>query len=446
VNEVRVLPAPSGRVLKYEEAKEPPEAIDWRALSARRCTRMSRRLLLVSIVVLSTLIVTMPASARQEKATPSYGREKTNARSPVIIFFDDMEAGTNGWSHVDNTALATPKWHLDTYHAYDGTYSWWCGELNPAFTGGDGYGNSWNQLLNIPETDIGAATYPILDFAYRCDSEVACDFTYVEAESGGVYVKLNRGFNGVVAWTTFPGAAIGPGTYDNPFNGRFRFVSDSGWSDEDGLYDSDGGGIQVDNVKIYDYFGGTIYFYDDCEGGGLCVPSVPSAAGDYWHQIDRECPAYSDPHSWWCGDDADTSLIPPSLNNSLLSPLIDVTGVTVCTLRFLLHAEVPTVDNDYWLEDVSTDGGATWYMVGNYWGDFAQCDGWATHGLNGIDIGPYLPGTSFQFKLTFVTTDNGCGPGVAGGAGITLDDTWVEDWTGSPVERTTWTKIKSLYR
>jgi hypothetical protein len=112
----------------------------------------------------------------------------------------------------------------------------------------------------------------------------------------------------------------------------------------------------------------------------------------------------------------------------------------------LLHAEVPTVDDDYWTEDVTTDGGASWNMTGAWWGDFGQCDGWGTSGINGVDISPFLPGTSFKFRLTFYTTDNGCGPGAAGGAGIMLDDIWLEDWTGSPVERTTWGQVKAMYR
>jgi hypothetical protein len=85
-------------------------------------------------------------------------------------------------------------------------------------------------------------------------------------------------------------------------------------------------------------------------------------------------------------------------------------------------------------------------MTGAWWGDFAQCDGWGTSGIAGVDISPLLPGTSFQFKLTFYSTDNGCGPGAAGGAGIMLDDTWLEDWTGSPVEETSWGSIKAMYR
>jgi hypothetical protein len=406
---------------------------------------MSRTALSTVLSIVLVLIALSAAAAPRGVAEAIKPAPPLQSRA-TIIFYDDMEAGTSGWTHVDNTAAVSPKWHVDTYLAQGGGRSWWCGEFNPGFSGGDGYGNNWRQILSIPETDISAATYPVLDFAYRCDSEYDYDFTYVQAESGGVYVNLNRGFSGRHAWAPYAGVAIGPGSYDNPFHGQFYFVSDAGWSDQDGGYDSDGGGIQVDDVRIYDYLGGAVYFYDDCESGGLCVPSVPSGAGDYWHQIERACPAYSDPHSWWCGDDADTSLIPPGLDNSLLSPLVDVSHATVCTLRFLLHAEVPTVDNDFWKEEVSTDGGATWYVVGDYWGDFRQCDGWATHGISGVDLSPYLPGTLFQFKLTFFTTGNGCGPGWAGGAGIMLDDVWIEDWSPVDVEPTSWGKVKSLYR
>jgi len=48
---------------------------------------------------------------------------------------------------------------------------------------------------------------------------------------------------------------------------------------------------------------------------------------------------------------------------------------------------------------------------------------------------------------TFHTTDNGCGPGAAGGAGINVDDTWAEgEPTGSPVEQSSWGRIKGMYK
>jgi len=51
-----------------------------------------------------------------------------------------------------------------------------------------------------------------------------------------------------------------------------------------------------------------------------------------------------------------------------------------------------------------------------------------------------------RYMITFYTTDNGCGPGVAGGAGINLDDTWFEGQVAVPVEESSWGSIKAMYR
>ncbi|MBD3367925.1 MAG: hypothetical protein GF405_07120 [Candidatus Eisenbacteria bacterium] len=406
-----------------------------------------RRATLILTFAMVAVLAAGPAFAMKDVADYTTVVERPNTRSPIILFFDDVESGVNGWTSVDNTASASPKFHLDSYYAYQGSYSWWCGELNAAFAGGDGYANGWDQRLVIPSTDVSGAYYPILTYAFRHDSEPGFDFTYVQAESSGVYVDMNRGYDGSSGgWQDIGAYGFVLAPYDNPVQARFRFVSDGAWSDSDGLYDSDGGAFMVDNIKIFDFYGGYTYFYDDGETGGLCTPSIPASAGDYWHIVSRACPAYSDPHCWWCGDDADTTLIPPNLDNSLISPAVNIAGSSVCTLRFLLHAEVPTVDNDYWTEEVTVDGGSTWVMTGAWWGDFGQCDGWGTSGISGTDLSPLLPGTTFQFRLSFYTTDNGCGPGAAGGAGIMLDDTWLEDWTGSPVEETTWGAVKSMFR
>jgi hypothetical protein len=410
---------------------------------------MTKRLLSLLLLTALFAMTAAEAAARTSTADPGHARRRRSTRSPTIVYFDDMESGEGGWSHHDNTSGAATKFHLDQYYAYEGSYSWWCGEQSPSFSGGDGYGNGWDQRLAIPPVDLSAATNPFLEFHCRYDSEPDYDVTVVEAESAGVYVPLNRHigqparFDGVEPWGR---AEFYLGWYDDPFVGRFRFTSDGAWSDEDGLYVSDGGAFHVDNIRVYDYYSGATLFWDDGESGGLCVPHVPAAAGDWWHIVDRPCAAYSDPHCWWCGDDADTGLVPPNLANSLTSPPIDLTGAIECTLRFLLHSEVPTDDNDYWVEEVSTDGGATWTSVGAWWGDFEQCSGWGAHGINGIDLTPFLPGTAFHFRVTFYTTEDGCGPGVAGGAGIALDDVWIEDWSESAVEQITWGRIKAMYR
>ena len=43
--------------------------------------------------------------------------------------------------------------------------------------------------------------------------------------------------------------------------------SDGAWSDQDGLYLSVGGAFMCDDIQIWDYYSGTVYFFDDIESG-----------------------------------------------------------------------------------------------------------------------------------------------------------------------------------
>jgi hypothetical protein len=379
-----------------------------------------------------------------EPATELEGPSRVNE----VLFADDMEGDVSGYSSADFTAGASPHFHWDTYMAFGGTgQSWWCGNFD--YDADGGYGNSWDDRLVIPTTDLTGASYPVLTYAFRHDSEIGYDFTYVQAESGGVYVNLNRGYDGAVNWTDIGvyGFVLVP--YDNPLNARFRFLSDGAWSDEDGLYLSVGGGFMCDNVQVFDYFGGYVYFYDSEPGAreDECIPEVPGAAGDYWHLIDRACPALSDPHSWWCGDPTDTSFVPPNLQNGLFSPLVDISGASACTVHFAQHFAIPTIDNDY-ISYYGTSDGMNYYGIASYWGDFGSCDGWGGTAYNiGFDITQFgLPPYSWGgFLWVMNTTDNGCGPAGGGDAGAMIDDLWYEVPT-SPVEPVSWGSIKSMYR
>ncbi len=403
-----------------------------------------------TLIVLTALVLVVFAcgqvQATKQVASPVY--DAGHERWPTTVFwFDDIEGDVSGWSTVDFTAIAVPHFHVDAYMAYEGTYSWWCGCFDYDTDGG--YGNSWDDRLVIPTTDLSTATYPILTYAFRHDSEIGYDYTYVQAESGGVYVDLNRGYDGPAPWTDLGLYGFILGAYDNPLNARFRFISDGAWSDEDGDYLSVGGAFMCDIVKVFDYVGGYVYFYDNADDQVNLIPAVPGAAGDWWHVIDRCCPAYSDSHSWWCGDDADTSLLPPNLQNGLYTPLVDLTGALTCTVYMAVHFAVPTVDNDY-CEFLGTCDGATYHHMYSYWGDFGTCDGWGGTGLNvGYDItqfefpGPYTFG---GFLWVMNTTDNGCGPGGAGDAGVMIDDVRFEGVHSDPVENASWGEIKALYR
>jgi hypothetical protein len=389
-----------------------------------------RRGTVLTLIVMVGVLGCSIAGAKVSRETPTATSVPVSPRWPNTLFwFDDIEGSVSGWATVDNTVGATPRFHVDTYMAYGGTgHSWWCGTFDYDTDGG--YGNNWDERLNIPTTDWSGYTYPVVQFAFRHDSEPDYDYTYVQAESGGVYVNLNRGYTDAGPWQ--PGVFY-IGAMDNPAVCRFRFVSDGAYSDEDGDYTSIGGGFMCDDVDIYDYYTSDILFFDDVEGGGLCVPAVPGAAGDYWHVVVDLCSSASPPHSWWCGDDADTGHIPAGLNNSLITPPADISDALTCTLRMAIHAEVPA-GGDGWVNSVSFDGGSTWYSLG------------ATQGLDGEPLDAYLPQNQVQYKITFVTDDSGSGPGTGGGAGINLDDTWFEGVDQDAVQPKSWGAIKFLYR
>jgi hypothetical protein len=402
---------------------------------------------MIIAAIILVAVAFLPAGAKLRLATPT--QSLSQPRYPNTVFWeDDIEGDTSEWSTYDFSSGATPHFHADTYMAYEGDYSWWCGTF--AYDGDGGYGNSWDDRLDIPQLDLTAATYPILTYAFRHDSESGYDFTYVQVESMGSYVDLNRGYDGAAPWTDIGTYGFSLAPYDSPFTCRFRFISDGAWSDEDGLYESVGGAFMCDIVKVFDYYGGYVYFFDDVEDGvGECIPSVPSASGDFWHVIDRKCPAYSDPHSWWCGDDADTGFVPPNLQDGLYSPQVDLTHALTCTVHFAQHFAIPTVDNDY-IAYYGSCNGTDYYGIASFWGDFEQCDGWGTTALDiGFDIDQFCgfhEMTLGGFLWVMYTTDNGCGPAVAGDAGAMIDDVWFEGVHEDPVSQASWTSIKALYR
>jgi hypothetical protein len=397
--------------------------------------------LVIALAVLALCAGVASAKLQVENATEFTGPNRVN----TLFAYWDMSDVT-GFTTNDETATAVAHFHVDNFMPFDATDYWYCGDVGITVDGG--YGNSWDDRLEIPATDITGATYPVLTFAHYFDSEFNYDFTYVQAKQAGAYVDMNAGYNGLIAggtWVDLGAYGFVMTGFDNPIEARFRFVSDGSYSDADGLYLSVGGAYAVDNVKIFDFYGGTVYFFDDVNSGGLCSPAIPGSAGDYWHLVNDVCSSNVIP-SWWCGDDADTSLIPPGLMNTLVMPDADISAAVTCTVRFATHAEVPTVDNDYWVNWVTVDGAT--YQLSAYWGDFEQCGGFGTAGLDGYDISGLLPALVANYSVSFYTTDNGCGPGLAGGAGINSDDTWFEGSTEpvSPVKETSWGRIKRMYR
>ncbi|MFH1502115.1 MAG: hypothetical protein ABIG03_03615, partial [Candidatus Eisenbacteria bacterium] len=346
-------------------------------------------------------------------------------------------------------------------------FSWWCGALDASLAGGAGYGNDWNERLELPPVDLGQvavervswgvvkalyrdpplerprasgrgrATAPVLSFAYRHDSEPGYDFTWVEVESLGTWVKLNDGYDGQSGgWQNVGSGGFPIAGYGNPVHLRFRFDSDGAFSDEDGLYDSDSGAFSVDNIQVFDAITSEILFFDGCDGGaGLCTPLAPDAAGDYWRVADQPCQAYSDPHVWvvsW----PDTDYVQPNLKNWLQTPVVHLSNpdaaVEGCTLYSVMHYYMPSHWGGYWAQEATVDGGLTWTRVGMWYGD--QCSwgyGPCQPFLDAIPIvGPGLPYGEQVAVRWIIYTDpvgNYGNPECTyQSAGLAIDDAWIE--------------------
>jgi hypothetical protein len=398
------------------------------------------------LIVLAVLAVSAGVAIASVRTAPPVTDEPTGpqGRNSVIFFYDNVEGGNTGWTHGDFTADPS-RWHVDTYMAYSGS-SWWCGTFE--YDSDGGYGNGWTEYLNVPATVVSG--YPILDYAYRVDSETDYDYTWVEAESLGAYVNLNKGYCNVlgnpIPWTVATGWYVG--TMDNPVKARFKFVSDPAWSDQAGN-NTVGGAFACDNVRLYDYSTGTVFFYDDVESGGLCIPWKPGVpAGDYWH-IQQSCKSAGTyiPQHVWSPSYPDTSYVPPNVKNWLMAPMVDISAAYGCTMSWRFHWGLGA-DNSYWSEELYVDG--TWYNMGGWGGDI--CDNYGptyacAGSTGGVIIDALLPASQVSYRWTVFTDEAGCGPDACNTAGLFVDEYRVWGSTEpSPVESTTWGKVKSLYR
>jgi subtilisin family serine protease len=168
---------------------------------------------------------------------------------------------------------APSHWHIDTYRAYGGGHSWWCGQNNPDWATPPGYGNGWRDYLQHSFDLTGAAGTVTLSYQYRHDLEVTAGVAYDKA-----YTEVST--DGGASWTilkTYTGKSLVKGKVGwkaeildlTGYKGsnilvRFRVYSDEIYSDEDGYFNSDGA-FFVDEIKLKDASG--VLFYDNVESG-----------------------------------------------------------------------------------------------------------------------------------------------------------------------------------
>ena len=204
-----------------------------------------------------------------------------------IVWYDFETLNWQAWSRLDLTAQRDTFFHVDDFaglgggdfgrlHPLEGTHSMWCGTRpNPAdpyvcsWKKAPGYGNNWDQSLTAgPFSLVGTVT---ISYKLRWDCEEDYDFVRVEYDAGGGDWQSLASFTGhgyTVASNVLH--LIQPAT-----KLRFHFTSDGAWSDEDGLWNTDGACI-VDSLRVSDT--GGFSNYENFEGA-----AVGSRSAGIWH-------------------------------------------------------------------------------------------------------------------------------------------------------------------
>jgi hypothetical protein len=187
--------------------------------------------------------------------------------------FDTPPGDPQGWTSVDRTAQTGVYFHVDDFaglgggdfgrlHALEGNQSMWCGARespSEPFSCGyatlPGYGNQWDQML-VTVSCLDVAGDVVIDYKAAWDSEIKYDPTMIEVDecderwsyiTGGD--RLHEGVGSGVQSIVVPESR-----HDGIIRIRFRFTSDTAWSDEDGIYDTDGA-IIIDSLTVSDTTG-----------------------------------------------------------------------------------------------------------------------------------------------------------------------------------------------
>ncbi len=236
--------------------------------SAAFAKRTSDGALYNYVPTVETIKATSDNPTNDLMASPPYGPGTTdlyNAKFEV-----GASCNQSSWTKVDLTAQIGNFWHVDNfagmgaaYFPLAGAQSLWCGSRTSA-TGGinavcayqalPGYGNSWNQGW-CTKTCIPVSGDGILDvtFMARFDSEPSYDATTLQytldCTGATGWTDLDGGtgvWDGTIPVGTITGGAYLIGT-TGPVKVRFLFASDTAWSDQDNLWNTNGA-VVIDNL------------------------------------------------------------------------------------------------------------------------------------------------------------------------------------------------------
>ncbi|MBU8921469.1 MAG: M6 family metalloprotease domain-containing protein [Bacteroidales bacterium] len=165
------------------------------------------------------------------------------------------------------------NWRRLTDCAIGGSYAMHCGLTSAEATsrgwpGGAGYGNSWDELVSREFSYNGSGSVNLsYDFVHH--SEPGYDETIVSIVVNSIEYEL-QAYDGPGSGTE--SIDLTPhlsGSGASSYEIKFRFTSDSGWSDADGSYNTTCGAFTFDNVSL--------------TGGGESYSADFESYEDGWH-------------------------------------------------------------------------------------------------------------------------------------------------------------------
>ena len=296
---------------------------------------MRRRAALCTLIALLALAAAMPASSREnksERVRPTQDRSAVNARFDLepwvrsnymqaavdtftIIRFDFEGFNWQGWTRIDNSAQVDTFFHADDFDGLsegsygllvplEGTKSMWCGvrpdAMDPyvcSWVAAPGYGSGWVQYLI---SEPGWFEAPLsLSYLMSIDTEPYYDVVHIEYDEGGYNWQPLAEYDGVkvVDTTHTLGLAAAPtiytgtddlsaeklrASYNIRTKFRIRFTSDGAWSDQDGLWNTDGACI-IDSITVSDGTG--LVDYEDFESWSV---GAKQKTGSFWRAEPRQ--------------------------------------------------------------------------------------------------------------------------------------------------------------
>ena len=170
-----------------------------------------------------------------------------------------------------------------------------------------------------------------------------------------------------------------------------------------------------------------IFFTDDMELGvnGWITQLYGGTTDDLWHQTNINYNSVNT--SWWCGIEGQNNYVTGNrINTAVVSPTIDLTGVTGNTYLYFYENYETEAGYDKCMVDISINGGTSWIPLrGSYiTAPSGSSGGWI---LTTLDITPYI-GNVIYIRFYFDTLDS-----VANNyAGWFFDDVILSTETFSP--------------